>query len=102
VPEELKHERYSRFMDTQAAISAHRMNARVGKTLEILVDEIVPGGAVGRSYADAPEIDGRVLLTARRPLRPGELVDAVIETADDHDLGGRVVSEATRPGRRLE
>lgn len=91
VPEAVKQERYARFMSAQAAISAGRMRSKIGKTLEILVDEMTPAGALGRSYADAPEIDGRVLLTTERELRPGELVGASIYAADDHDLWGRVV-----------
>ena len=76
-------------MQKQQAISARRLQRRVGTTVEVLVDEAVPGGAKGRSFAEAPEIDGTVHLRATRPLRPGMLVQARIERADAYDLWAR-------------
>ncbi|MBL6750539.1 MAG: 30S ribosomal protein S12 methylthiotransferase RimO [Nevskia sp.] len=92
VPEEIKEERLARFMEKQAAISAQRLKAKVGRTLDVLVDEAGPQGAVGRSWADAPEIDGRVHIQgALKPL-PGQRVKVKISRADTHDLYGKLVA----------
>ena len=82
VPEELKEERRARFMATQAKISAAKLQHKVGKTLQVLIDE--PG--VGRSSADAPDIDGVVRFKGGKS---GEFADVLIERADEHDLHGR-------------
>jgi ribosomal protein S12 methylthiotransferase len=86
VPEELKQERWERFMALQQQISANKLQARIGQTIEILVDEAGPEGAVGRSTADAPEIDGRVHLDGVSGLNPGDFVEAEVIGADDYDL----------------
>jgi len=86
VPEELKEERRGRFMELQAGISAGKLRAKIGKKLKVLVD--APG--VGRSMADAPEIDGLVHLEKPHQLKVGNFVDVRIGRADDHDLYGRV------------
>jgi ribosomal protein S12 methylthiotransferase len=86
VPEELKQERWERLMELQQEISAARMRAKVGSTIEILVDEVDESGAVGRSRADAPEIDGRVYLEGATDLTPGDFVEAEVSAADDYDL----------------
>ncbi|MDY7096494.1 MAG: 30S ribosomal protein S12 methylthiotransferase RimO [Acidobacteriota bacterium] len=87
VPEALKAERLERFMETQARISARRLQQKVGRTLEVLVDEAgVDGGAVARSYADAPEIDGLVYVDAPYPLEEGRRYRVDVTDADDHDL----------------
>lgn len=91
VPEEIKEERYARFMEKQAAISANKLQAKVGKTLEVLIDEITPEGIVGRSFADAPEIDGKVYLRGGSSWRAGQRVRALIQRADTHDLYGRIL-----------
>jgi ribosomal protein S12 methylthiotransferase len=83
VPDEVKEERRARFMQAQAAISARKLRARVGQTLQVLVD--APG--VGRSRADAPEIDGTVRF---RGGKAGEFRNVVIERASAHDLHGRL------------
>jgi ribosomal protein S12 methylthiotransferase len=94
VPDALKQERWEAFMQTQAAISANRMQAKVGSTQQVLIDEVGPAGAVGRSHADAPEIDGIVNIhcSAERAgtLKPGDLMDVVIESSDDYDLTARL------------
>jgi ribosomal protein S12 methylthiotransferase len=82
VPEEVKEERRRRFMQKQAKISAAKLQRKVGSTLQVLVDE--PG--IGRSSADAPEIDGVVHFKGGKA---GEFADVVIERADEHDLYGR-------------
>ncbi|WP_448507712.1 30S ribosomal protein S12 methylthiotransferase RimO [Immundisolibacter sp.] len=86
VPEELKRERLARFMEHQAAISARRLQDRIGRTIEVLVDEIGDEGAIARSYADAPEIDGVVHLTDAEGVAVGDLLLVDVEDADQHDL----------------
>jgi len=87
VPEEVRNSRKEQFMLAQAKISAQKLQRKIGKTLQVLVD--APG--VGRSSADAPEIDGVVRFKgADLPVRPGEFVDVTIDRADEHDLYGRL------------
>jgi ribosomal protein S12 methylthiotransferase len=89
VPDEIKEERWHRFMAAQQAISARRLRQRVGKTIAVIVDEIEGENALGRSTADAPEIDGRVYLPAGKgasKLNPGALVSARVTDADEYDL----------------
>ncbi len=89
VPEEVKEERYARIMEKTAAISAAKLAAKVGRTLPVIIDEVDDdGGANARSQADAPEIDGNVFLRDAGHLAPGDIVDALIEEADAHDLYG--------------
>lgn len=89
VAEEIKEERYHRFMTLQAEISAQRLQAKIGKTLKVLIDEINSDGAVGRSSADAPEIDGKVYVKGENTiLKPGMWTDVLIEDADEYDLWG--------------
>jgi ribosomal protein S12 methylthiotransferase len=90
VPEEVKQERWERFMETQKAISAARLQEKVGMVLGVLIDEVDEDGAIGRSYADAPEIDGSVFLNGETGLKPGDMVDVLIENADEYDLWGSV------------
>ena len=86
VPEDVKQDRWERFMALQQTISAEKLQAKVGSTIEILIDESGPEGAVGRSTADAPEIDGRVHLEGITGLSPGDFVEAEVIAADDYDL----------------
>lgn len=89
VPEEVKQERWERFMEIQRQVSAIRQAAKVGRTLPVIIDEVDDeGGADGRSQGDAPEIDGAVLLRDAQGLKPGDIVQARIEDADDYDLFG--------------
>jgi ribosomal protein S12 methylthiotransferase len=90
VPEEVKEERYARFMAKSAEISAAKLRAKVGRTLDVIIDAVDPetGGATGRSQADAPEIDGEVHLRDAAHLAEGDIVKATIEDADEHDLFG--------------
>ena len=91
VPEEVKEERYARLMDLTARISAEKLAAKVGRTLDVIIDEVGDDGATGRSKADAPEIDGNVFLrNVPASLRPGDFVQATIEDADAHDLFGAI------------
>jgi ribosomal protein S12 methylthiotransferase len=93
VPPEIQEERYARFMERAAAISAERLSARVGRTMRVLVDEVTNGSAIARSEADAPEIDGVVRISKGRRLRVGEWADVQITSSDAYDLHGRVVTE---------
>ena len=90
VPEEIKEERYARVMELTARISAEKLAAKVGQTLDVLIDAVdaETGGATGRSKADAPEIDGEVHLRDAGHLAPGDLVRVTIEDSDEHDLFG--------------
>ncbi len=86
VPEEIKEERYHRFMATQQKISAARLQAKVGRVIDVLIDEVDDEGAIGRSFADAPEIDGAVYLNGLMDVKPGDVIKAVVEAADEYDL----------------
>lgn len=89
VPEEVKEERYARIMERTAAISAAKLQAKIGRTLDVIIDVVDDeGGASGRSKADAPEIDGEVHLRDAEGLQPGDIIKVEIEDADDHDLFG--------------
>ncbi len=88
VPEELKEERYARIMEKTAAISAAKLQAKIGRTLDVIIDAVDEEGATGRSKADAPEIDGEVFLRDAGHLTVGDIVPVTIEDADDHDLYG--------------
>jgi ribosomal protein S12 methylthiotransferase len=92
VPEEVKEERYARIMEKTAAISAAKLQAKIGRTLEVLIDAVDGEGATGRSQADAPEIDGEVFLRDAGHLKQGDFVQVEIEDADEHDLYGVPVS----------
>ncbi len=91
VPEEVKLERQQRFMEVQAKISAQRLKAKVGTIQQVLVDEVTPEGAVARSQADAPEIDGCVFIDGATHLKPGDFVKVKIEEADDYDMWGHLI-----------
>ncbi len=91
VPEDVKEQRWHRFMQAQQKISARRLKRKVGTRQQVIVDEVGPTVAKGRSMADAPEIDGTVYLASRRPLRVGEIASVKIGRADDYDLHGTVV-----------
>lgn len=92
VPDEIKQERWDRFMETAQRISATRMAARVGTTMQVLIDEVDDEGAVARSCMDAPEIDGNVFIDEGfETLSPGDLVTVEIDEAAEYDLWGRLV-----------
>ncbi len=91
VPDEIKALRHKRFMAAQQAISTRRLKAKVGKRLPVIIDEVGPTVAKGRSSADAPEIDGAVYVASRRPLRVGDIVTVKIDRSDAYDLHGTAV-----------
>jgi ribosomal protein S12 methylthiotransferase len=90
VSEELKEDRLEQFMAVQAEISAAKLQRKIGRTIKVLVDEASADGAVARSAADAPEIDGNVLIADGHALKPGQFVDVVVEAASEHDLHARL------------
>lgn len=90
VPEDVKQDRYDRFMAVQQEISAARLHAKIGRTIPVIIDEVDgEGGADGRSMGDAPEIDGRVLLRdVPDGVAAGDVLSILIEDADEYDLYG--------------
>jgi ribosomal protein S12 methylthiotransferase len=101
IPEAVKEERWHRLMRCQQAISARRLKRKIGSRQAVIIDEVATGSrahagagtvaAKGRTRGDAPDIDGTVHVTSRRPLRLGEIVTVRIERADEYDLHGTVV-----------
>ncbi|QNN64084.1 30S ribosomal protein S12 methylthiotransferase RimO [Sphingomonas rhizophila] len=91
VPEEVKEERYARIMELTARISTDKLAAKVGKTVDVLIDAVDGEGATGRSKADAPEIDGEVHLRDAGHLKPGDFARVLVEDSDEHDLYGVAV-----------
>ncbi len=89
VPEELKEERWHRFMQQQAEISAERLSARVGGEETVIIDQVHDDHAIGRSYGDAPEIDGEVIVMEPAQVSPGDMIRVRIEHSDDYDLHAR-------------
>ena len=88
VPDDIKQQRWEQFMATQQRISAARLQRHIGKTLTVLIDEVDDEGAIGRTFADAPEIDGCVYLNEEFTVRAGDKVQVRIEHADEYDLWG--------------
>jgi ribosomal protein S12 methylthiotransferase len=88
VPDDIKASRLKRFMQRAQAISAKKLAAKVGRRLEVIVDEGGAREAKGRSKGDAPQIDGLVHVATRRPLRAGDIVPVRIERSDAYDLWG--------------
>jgi ribosomal protein S12 methylthiotransferase len=86
VPQEVKEARWRRFMQRQQKVSAALLKKRVGKRLPVIIDEANGTSARGRSRYDAPEVDGSVHVTSRRPLRVGDIVTVKMESADAYDL----------------
>jgi len=86
VPEDVMQERWERFMATQQKISARRLQQKIGQQIEVLIDEVDDEGAIGRSPADAPEIDGMVYLNGHTAVEPGDKVIANVIAADEYDL----------------
>lgn len=88
VPESLKQERWERFMQVQQAISAKRLQQKIGRILPVLIDAIDNEGMTGRSQGDAPEIDGSAFVSASKKVAVGDIVNVRIEDADEYDLYG--------------
>ncbi|MGK2741375.1 30S ribosomal protein S12 methylthiotransferase RimO [Tepidicaulis sp. LMO-SS28] len=86
VPEEEKQARWERFMSVQQEVSAARLSRKVGQMIDVIVDEVDEEGAIARSKADAPEIDGCVFLNGDTEVKPGDIVSVKVEHADEYDL----------------
>jgi ribosomal protein S12 methylthiotransferase len=86
IPDPVKEERRARFMAAQEKISATRLQAKIGRSMTVLVDEVGKKGAAARSAADAPEIDGLVYVEDGKRLKPGAFARVRITRADSHDL----------------
>ena len=86
VAEEIKKDRWERFMAVQQKISSAKLQAKIGEQVEVLIDQVDEQGAIGRTAADAPEIDGQVYLDGITGLQPGDALVAEITGADDYDL----------------
>jgi len=93
VPEEVKEERRARFMAVQEEISREKLQRKIGKTMQVLIDEVDVEGAIARSSADAPEIDGIVSIVDGKRLKPGEFATVRITDADTHDLTAVLVED---------
>lgn len=91
VPKEVQEERWNRLMAHQQEISANRFAAKIGREMDVLIDEVDEDGAIGRSWADAPEIDGAVYLNGEDMVKVGDMVRVRIEEADEYDLWGSVI-----------
>lgn len=91
VPPEIQQERLARLMRLQEQISAERLKKKIGKIITVLVDEVDEDGAVARSSADAPEIDGLVYIEDGQQLRVGDFVDVKVVDSDEHDLWAMTV-----------
>ena len=90
VPEDVKEERFHRFMQLQQEISAERLKQKIGQTLDVIVDEIDNEGIIGRTKADAPEVDGLVYIEnlSGTPVKVGEFIKVTITHSDEYDLWG--------------
>ena len=86
IPEDVQQDRWERFMAHQQAISTSRLQQKIGKTIRVIIDEVDEEGPIGRSMADAPEIDGNVYLDTDEDLKPGDIVTVVVTDADEYDL----------------
>ncbi|MGD8235153.1 MAG: 30S ribosomal protein S12 methylthiotransferase RimO [Chromatiales bacterium] len=93
VPPELQEERRQRFMELQSRISAGKLQARVGRQEVVLVDEVHADHLVARSEADAPEIDGNVLIRGAWDLEPGDFIEVTVTGAGEHDLFAEIEAE---------
>ncbi|MEZ6953340.1 MULTISPECIES: 30S ribosomal protein S12 methylthiotransferase RimO [unclassified Aeromonas] len=91
VPEDVQEARFQRFMELQQQVSVRKLARKVGKEMTVLIDEVDEEGATGRSFADAPEIDGLVYLNGETGLKPGDMVKVRIDEADEYDLWASLI-----------
>jgi ribosomal protein S12 methylthiotransferase len=98
VPDEVKRDRYERLMEVAQDISAHVLSKKVGRTIDVLVDDVQPdmGRAVGRSQWDAPEIDGTVIIHEAEGIKVGDMVSVTVTDSDEYDLFGVPAAVAAR------
>jgi ribosomal protein S12 methylthiotransferase len=93
VPDDIKEERKARLMERQADISAERLAQRIGQQLTVLIDEVTPEGAIARSYAEAPEIDGVVVIESAKDLEVGQMITVRVIDSGEHDLWAECVTK---------
>jgi len=86
VPEEVKDERWHRFMEAQKSVSSAQLESKVGSVIDVIVDEVDEDGAIARSKWDAPEIDGNVFLNGERAVKAGDIVRVKVVEAGEYDL----------------
>ncbi len=91
VPDDVKQDRWERFMAHQQAISAARLQLKIGKEIEVLIDEVDEQGAVGRCFFDAPEIDGNVFIATEKDIKPGDKIMCRVTDADEYDLWAEAI-----------
>lgn len=91
IPEDVQQDRWERFMAKAQEISTRKLARRVGQQMTVLIDEVDDEGAIGRTYADAPNIDGMVYLNGYQDCKPGDMVEVMIEHSDEYDLWGTPV-----------
>ena len=91
VQDDVKQDRWDRFMAHQQAISAARLQMKIGKEIEVLIDEVDEQGAVGRCFFDAPEIDGNVFIATEQDIKPGDKIMCRVTDADEYDLWAEVI-----------
>lgn len=92
IPKVIQEERLARLMELQSHISAIKLQRRVGQTITVLIDEIMPDTIYARSIAESPEIDGVIVINPEEKLNPGDFVEVIITESDEHDLYAQVVS----------
>ena len=92
VDEDTKQERLQRFMEKQAAISSNRLKRKIGSTQQVLVDAVSNEGVIARSMADAPEIDGLVIIEEHADVQPGDFINVRIERTDEHDMWAHIIA----------
>ncbi|WP_421172005.1 30S ribosomal protein S12 methylthiotransferase RimO [Aeromonas sp. 601115] len=92
VPEAIQEERFQRFMELQQQVSIRKLARKVGQKMTVIIDEVDEEGATGRSFADAPEIDGLVYLNGETGLKPGDMVKVRIDESDEYDLWASLIS----------
>ncbi|WP_042009748.1 30S ribosomal protein S12 methylthiotransferase RimO [Aeromonas fluvialis] len=91
VPEEVQEARFQRFMELQQQVSIRKLSRKVGQEMTVIIDEVDEEGATGRSFADAPEIDGLVYLNGETSLKPGDMVKVRIDESDEYDLWASLI-----------
>lgn len=91
VPEAVQEERFQRFMELQQQVSIRKLARKVGQEMTVIIDEVDEEGATGRSFADAPEIDGLVYLNGETGLKPGDMVKVRIDESDEYDLWASLI-----------
>ncbi|MFM5011709.1 30S ribosomal protein S12 methylthiotransferase RimO [Aeromonas veronii] len=91
VPEEIQEKRFQRFMELQQQVSIRKLARKVGQEMTVIIDEVDEEGATGRSFADAPEIDGLVYLNGETGLKPGDMVKVRIDESDEYDLWASLI-----------